>query len=161
MELPIMQQLKKELEGLRYELNTKLPRELEKARAHGDLSENAEYEAAKERQGFVSARIGQLEQRVRELSMYSLESIPHDVVAYGSQVTLENLDDGETETYEMVFPEEVSAAAGQISLGSPMGRALMNKEVGDEVEVRTPKGRRTFEIIALRTLHQRNETNPE
>ena len=161
MELPIVQRLKGELEELRYELNTKLPQELEKARAHGDLSENAEYDAAKERQGFVSARISQIEQRMRELSMYSVESIPHDVVAYGSQVTLENLDDGETETYEIVFPEEVSAARGQISLASPMGRALLNKEVGDEVEVRTPKGTRSFEIVALQTLHERNEARPE
>ena len=161
MELPIMQQLKKELEDLRYELNAKLPQELEKARAHGDLSENAEYDAAKNRQGFVSARIGQMEQRIRELSMYSVESIPHDVIAYGSQVTLENLDSGETETYEIVFPEEVNAAARRVSLASPMGRALLNKGVGDEIEVRTPRGTHTFEIIDLQTLHDRNEISPE
>jgi transcription elongation factor GreA len=155
MELPIIQRLKKEVEDLRYELKTKLPKELEEARAHGDLSENAEYEAAKERQGYVSARIGQLEQRIRELSLYSVESIPQKVVGYGSRVTLENLDDGETETYQMVFPEEVDPARGHISLGSPLGRALISKEVGDEVVVHTPKGKKSYQIVELLTLHDR------
>lgn len=159
MELPVIQRLKKELEELRYELKSKLPKELEEARAHGDLSENAEYEAAKERQGYVSARIHQLEQRIRELSLYSLDSIPHDVVAYGSRVTLESLDDGETQVFELVFPEEVDAAAGQISLSSPVGRALMHKSEGDEVVVQTPKGKRTYQVIELQTLHDRGGRN--
>ncbi len=157
MELPVLQRLKKELDELKYELKAKLPKELEAARAHGDLSENAEYEACKERQGFVTARIGQIEQRIRELSLYSVHSIPHDKVAYGSKVTLESMDDGETTVYEIVFPEEVDAAAGQISLGSPLGRALVNKEVGDEVEVQTPRGKRTYQIVELLTLHDRKK----
>jgi transcription elongation factor GreA len=157
MELPVMQRLKKELDDLRHELKTKLPKELEKARAHGDLSENAEYAAAKERQGYVSARIAQMEQRIRELSLYSVESIPRDVIGYGSRVTLESLDDGETQTFEIVFPEEVDAAEGRISLGSPVGRALLNKEEGDEVEVQTPKGKRAYQIVELKTLHHRRE----
>jgi transcription elongation factor GreA len=152
MELPVTQKLKKELEDLKYELRSKLPKEIEAARAHGDLSENAEYHAAKERQGFVTARIAQLEQRLRELSLYSVESIPRDVVAYGSRVTLEN-DDGELTVYQIVFPEEVDASAGQISLGSPLGRALLSKAVGDEVIVETPRGRQTYQIVELRTLH--------
>ena len=155
MELPVIQRLKKELDELKYELKAKLPKELEAARAHGDLSENAEYEAAKERQGYVTARIGQIEQRIRELSLYSVHSIPHDVVAYGSKVTLESMDDGDTTVYDIVFPEEVDAAAGQISLGSPLGRALLNKGVGDEVEVQTPRGKRTYQIVELLTLHER------
>lgn len=159
MELPVIQRLKKEIDDLRYELKTKLPKELEAARAHGDLSENAEYDAAKERQGFVTARIHQLEQRVRELSLYSVESIPHDVIAYGSRVTLESLDDGERQVFDLVFPEEVDAAAGQISLGSPLGRALLKKGEGDEVVVQTPKGRRTYQIVELQTLHDRNGAN--
>ena len=161
MQLPIVQRLKKEIETLRYELKAKLPKELEAARAHGDLSENAEYEAAKERQGYVSARIAQLEQRMRELSLYTLDALPRDAVAYGSRVKLANLDDGEVSTFEIVFPEEVDASAGLISLSSPMGRALLNKKVGDEIEVQTPRVKQSFEILELETLHQRNSGKSE
>jgi transcription elongation factor GreA len=153
MDLPVMVRLKKELAELKYELTVKLPKELEAARAHGDLSENAEYEAAKARQDFVRSRIGQLEGRVRELSMYNISSIPRDVVAYGSRVTVED-DSGEAIAYEIVFPEEVDASRGQISLSSPIGRALLNKAVGDEVEVQTPSGRRTYQIVELLTFHE-------
>src|SRR5262245_24110734 len=157
MELPVMRRLKKELDELRYELKTKLPKELEVAREHGDLRENAEYEACKERQGYLNARIGQIEQRIRDLSLYSVNSIPRDSVGYGSQVTLENADDGAEEKYEIVFPEEVDPAVGLISIGSPLGRALLNRGVGDEVEVATPKGRRSFQIVELRTIHERED----
>jgi transcription elongation factor GreA len=152
MELPVITRLKKELADLKYELNVKLPKELEAARAHGDLSENAEYEAAKARQDYVRSRLSQLEGRVRELSMYNVASIPRDVVAYGSRVTVED-DAGESMVYEIVFPEEVDAARGRISLSSPLGRALLNKAVGDEVEVQTPSGRRSYQIVDLVTLH--------
>jgi len=155
MELPVIARLKKELAELKHELTVKLPKELEAARAHGDLSENAEYEAAKTRQDYVRSRIAQLEGRVRELSMYNIASIPRDVVAYGSRVTIEDVDAGESIAYEIVFPEEVDAARGQISLSSPIGRALLNKSVGDEVEVHTPSGRRTYQIVDLVTLHER------
>jgi transcription elongation factor GreA len=155
MELPVMQRLKKELADLQYELSHKLPKDLEEARAHGDLSENAEYEAAKNRQEFVRARIGQMQGRIRELSLYNTQSIPHGVVAYGSRVTVEDLDEGQSLVYEIVFPEEVNPAAGQISLGSPIGRALLNRAVGDEVEVQTPRGKRNYQITELLTLHQR------
>lgn len=156
MELPVMQRLKKELADLQYELSHKLPKDLEEARAHGDLSENAEYEAAKNRQEFVRARIAQIQGRIRELSLYNTQSIPHGVVAYGSRVTVEDLDEGQSLVYEIVFPEEVNAAAGQISLGSPIGRALLNRTVGDEVEVQTPRGKRNYQITDLLTLHQRS-----
>jgi transcription elongation factor GreA len=152
MELPVLVRLKKEIAELKYELTVRLPKELEAARAHGDLSENAEWEAAKARQDYVRSRIGQLEGRVRELSMYNVSSIPHDVVAYGSRVSVED-DNGESTVYEIVFPEEVDAARGQISLSSPIGRALLNKAVGDEVEVQTPSGKRTYQIVELLTLH--------
>jgi len=144
MELPVIARLKKELADLKYELNVRLPKELEAARAHGDLSENAEYEAAKARQDYVRSRIGQLEGRVRELSMYNISSIPRDVED----------DAGESTAYDIVFPEEVDAAKGQISLSSPLGRALLNKAVGDEVEVQTPSGKRTYQIVELVTLHE-------
>ena len=152
--------MKREVAELRHELTVKLPKELATAAAHGDLSENAEYEAAKNRQDFVRSRIAQLESRVRELSMYNISSIPHDVVAYGSKVTVED-DKGETVVYEIVFPEEVDAAKGHISLSSPIGRALLNKVVGDEVEVQTPSGKRTYEIVELLTLHERNASSGE
>jgi len=152
MELPVIARLKKELADLKYELTVKLPKELEVARAHGDLSENAEYEAARARQDYVRSRIGQLEGRVRELSLYNVSSIPRDVVAYGSRVTVED-DAGEAVTYDIVFPEEVDAARGQISLSSPLGRALLNKAVGDQVEVQTPGGKRAYQIVELLTLH--------
>ena len=153
MELPVITRLKKELAELKYELTVKLPKELEAARSHGDLSENAEFEAAKERQDYVRSRIAQLEARVRELAMYNVSSIPAGVVAYGSRVVVED-DAGESIAYEIVFPEEVDAGKGQISLSSPLGRALMNKAVGDEVEVQTPRGKRTYQIVELLTLHQ-------
>lgn len=156
MELPVMRRLKKELEDLRFELRHKLPKEIEVARAHGDLRENAEYAAAKERQGLVNARIGQIEQRIRDLSLYTISSIPNHAVGYGSQVTVE-AEDGKEEKYELVFPEEANAAAGLISISSPLARALLNKEVGDDVEVVTPKGKRSFSIVELLTFHQRND----
>ena len=152
MELPVVTRLKKDLQELLHELNVKLPKELQEAAAHGDLSENAEYEAAKSRQEFVRARIAQMQGRIRELSMYTFASIPRDVVAYGSRVTLED-DAGESTTYEIVFPEEVDAARGQISLSSPLGRALLSKAEGDEVEVQTPGGKRAYQIVELLTLH--------
>lgn len=153
MDLPIVQRLKKELQDLQYELNHRLPKELEEARAHGDLSENAEYEAAKARQEIVQSRISQLGGRIRELSMYTLASIPEGVVAYGSRVTVEDLDEGETLVYRLVFPEEADVAVGDVSIGSPLGRALVNRKVGDEVEVVAPKGKRHYQIVDLVTIH--------
>lgn len=156
MELPVMRRLKKELEELRFELRHKLPKEIETARAHGDLRENAEYAAAKERQGLVNARIGHIEQRIRDLSLYTISSIPAEAVGYGSRVTVEG-EDGQEEKYELVFPEEANAAAGMISIGSPLGKALLNKEVGDDVEVVTPKGKRSYSILGLLTFHDRDD----
>ena len=154
MELPIVKRLKKDLEELYHELNVRIPKDLQEAAAHGDLSENAEYEAARARQDFVRARIAQLEERMRQLSLYNLSSIPKDVVAYGSRVKLENVDDGSMIEYNIVFPEEVDPAAGHISLHSPIGQALLRKAVGDEVEVVTPQGKHTYQLVELLTLHE-------
>ncbi|MEW6296234.1 MAG: transcription elongation factor GreA [Thermodesulfobacteriota bacterium] len=153
MELPIVKRLKQELEELYHELNVRIPKDLQEAAAHGDLSENAEYEAARARQDFVRARIAQLEARLRQLSLYNLSSIPHAVVAYGSRVKVEDIDAGEIVEYQIVFPEEVNPAAGHISLHSPIGQALLHKAVGDEVEVVTPRGKRYYQIVELLTLH--------
>ena len=155
MELPVLQKLKKDLGELQHELTHKVPKDLQEAASHGDLSENAEYEAAKHRQDFLRARIAQLQGRIRELSLYNIQSIPRGVVAYGSRVTVEDLEDGQSQVYEIVLPEEVNAAAGMISLGSPIGRALMNKVVGDEVEVQSPRGKRSYQITDLVTMHDR------
>jgi len=156
MELPIVKRLKRDLEELYHELNVRIPKDLQEAAAHGDLSENAEYEAARARQDFVRARIAQLEERVRQLALYNLSSIPQSVIAYGSRVKLEDVEVGEVIEYQIVFPEEVDPAAGYISLHSPLGQALLHKEVGDEVEVITPQGKRYYQIISLLTLHDLN-----
>lgn len=157
MDLPIFQRLKKELAELQYELSHELPKELEEARAHGDLSENAEYEAAKARQELVQIRISQIGGRIRELSMYTIASIPQGVAAYGSRVTVEDLEEEEELVYHLVFPEEAEVAEGRISLGSPLGRALLNRSVGDEIEVHTPKGKRRYQIVDLITIHEKGE----
>jgi transcription elongation factor GreA len=159
MELPILAKLKKELADLKHELTFKIPKDLQTAAAHGDLSENAEYEAAKHRQDFVRSRIAQMEGRVRELSMYTVASIPRGVVAYGSRVTIADVDSGDETEYRIVFPEEVDASRGHISLSSPIGRAMMNKTEGDEVEVQTPSGRRTYQIVTLVTWHDQGAGN--
>jgi transcription elongation factor GreA len=153
MELPIVRRLKQELEDLYHELNVRIPKDLQEAAAHGDLSENAEYEAARARQDFVRARIAQLEDRLRQLSLYNLSNIPQAVVAYGSRVKIEDIDAGEIIEYQIVFPEEVDPAAGYISLHSPIGQALLHRAVGDEVEVVTPQGKRYYQIVSLLTLH--------
>jgi transcription elongation factor GreA len=156
MELPIVKRLKRDLEELYHELHVRIPKDLQEAAAHGDLSENAEYEAARARQDFVRARIAQFEERVRQLALYNLSSIPQAVVAYGSRVKLEDVEAGEVTEYRIVFPEEVDPAAGCISLHSPIGQALLHKEVGDEVEVVTPQGKRYYQIVSLLTLHDLN-----
>jgi len=156
MELPVVKRLKRDLEVLYHELNVRIPKDLQEAAAHGDLSENAEYEAARARQDFVRARIAQLEERARQLSLYNLSSIPESVVAYGSRVKLEDIQAGKVSEYQIVFPEEVDPAAGYISLHSPLGQALLHKEVGDEIEVVTPQGKRLYQIISLLTLHDLN-----
>jgi transcription elongation factor GreA len=155
-DLPIIEKLKKELSDLQYELTRKLPKELQEAASHGDLSENAEYDAAKHRQEYVRARIAQLQARIQQLSLYNMNSVPRGVVGYGSRVTLEDVEDGTRTVYELVMPEEVNPAAGLISVSSPLGQALIHKEVGDEVEVRTPRGQRTYVIVELVTLHERD-----
>ena len=132
MELPIVKRLKQELETLSHELNVRIPKDLQEAAAHGDLSENAEYEAARARQDFVRVRIAQLEERLRQLSLYNLSSIPHEVVAYGSRVTVQDNDEAETIEYRIVFPEEADAATGAISMSLGLG-GQRNPEVAEPV----------------------------
>ncbi len=152
-QLPIVEKLQADLAELRYEFTVELPKVILVAREHGDLSENAEYHAAKERQGFVNARMAQIEQRLRELSLYNWSSIPTDVIGYGSKVDLEDVDSGESVSYSVVFAEEVDTAGGTISMTSPVGQALLNRAEGDEVTIRLPSGTKTYEVLNVVTIH--------
>jgi transcription elongation factor GreA len=149
----VRQKLQAELNELEDELHFKLPKEIQKAREYGDLRENAEYKAALERQSVVTARIRQLRQRLSEVESIDLSKIPTDRVAYGSKVVLFDLDKEEKLTYRLVTSEESDPENGLISTVSPIGQALMGKEEGDEVKVKTPTGFRNFEIHRLTTIH--------
>ena len=150
----VKKKLQDEITALEHEMNVELPKELMKARAHGDLSENAEYKYAKERQGYVSARLGQLKKRLGDIGMLNLNNIPADRTGYGSRVwVLDVKKDIEIE-YKLVSTEEADVAQGIISTTSPIGKALLGKNVGDEVKVQTPAGVKEFEIIRLKTIHE-------
>jgi transcription elongation factor GreA len=152
-ELPVVKRLRESMDVLKRELTIDLPKELERARAHGDLSENAEWAMAKQRQEFLRARLNNLEARVAELATIDLNSIPRDTVGLGSKVVLEDLDEGGSHEYEIVVPEEVDGAQFKISLSSPLGKSLIGKGVDDDVEVQTPKGKRAYGIKNLITIH--------
>ena len=146
--------LQDEITALEYELRNALPKEISKARAHGDLSENAEYHAAKERQGLVNARLNHLRQRLADMSMIDFSKSPRDRVGLGSRVVLLDVKRDEQITYTLVTSEEADAINGKISTTSPIGRGLLGKEVGDIVKVQIPGGIREFEILELVTMHQ-------
>ena len=150
----VKKKLREELAGLEEELHFVLPKEIQKAREFGDLRENAEYKAALERQSFVSARIGQVLQRLDEVESIDLSKIPTDRIAYGSTVVLYDVDGDEDLTYRLVTSEESDPENGLISTVSPIGQSLMGKEEGDEVKVKTPKGWRNFEVKRLKTIHE-------
>ncbi|HEX3746565.1 MAG TPA: transcription elongation factor GreA [Bryobacteraceae bacterium] len=149
----IKKKLQDEIATLDYELHVELPKEILKARLHGDLSENAEYHAAKERQGFVNARIMQLKKRLADISMVDFTKIPHDRVGLGSIVVVLDTKRDEEITYNLVTTEEADAAHGKVSTTSPIGRALLGKVVGDEVKVQSPGGVKELEILKLTTIH--------
>ena len=150
----VKKKLQAELDTLEEELHFKLPKEIQKAREFGDLRENAEYKAAMERQSIVRARIMQVRQRLGEVESIDLSKIPTDRVAYGSSVVLFDLEKEEKVTYRLVTSEESDPENGLISTVSPIGQALMGKEEGDEVKVKTPTGVRNFEISRLTTIHE-------
>lgn len=152
--LDLIKKLQEEIAVLENEFRIELPREILKARAHGDLSENAEYHAAKERQGFVNARLGQLHARLREISMIDMSKIPHDRVGLGSIVVVLDVDKGEQVRYKLVTSEDVDVSKGLISTVSPIGRGLLGKQVGDAVRITIPGGVREMEIVELITIHQ-------
>ncbi len=150
----IKQKLQEEISALETELNIELPKELMKARAHGDLSENAEFKFAKERQGYVNARIGQLKKRLGDLGMLNLSNIPRDRAGYGSHVWVKDVQRAVKVEYKLVTTEEADAEKGLISTTSPIGKALLGRRVGDEVHVQTPAGKKEFELIRLVTIHE-------
>ena len=148
----ILKKFHDEIAALERELKFELPKEIQRARELGDLRENAEYKSAKERQEIVNARIAMLKKRVGEISMINLDRIPHDKAGFGSTVHLRS-SNGEMIVYQLVMPEEADAEKGMISTSSPIGRAILNKEEGDEIKVVTPNGNRQFELVKLITIH--------
>jgi transcription elongation factor GreA len=155
----IKRKLQDEIDALEHELIHELPKEIKKAAALGDLSENAEYHMAKQRQEFVKARVRQIGKRLADLSMVNMNNIPHDRVGLGSTVKIFDNTKNEEMQYKLVTSEESDVATGKISTTSPIGRALLNKKVGDEVIVDSPNGKREMEILKLSTIH--DEIEPE
>ena len=148
----ILKRFSDEISALERELKVDLPKEIQRARELGDLRENADYKAAKDRQDIVNARIAMLKKRVGEISLMNLDRIPHGRAGFGSTVELKAAS-GEMLTYQLVMPEEADAERGLISTSSPIGKAILNKEEGDEITVKTPSGTRTFDLIKLTTIH--------
>jgi len=154
----LIKKLQEEISVLENEFRVELPKEILKARAHGDLKENAEYHAAKERQGFVNARLSQLHARLREISMIDMSKIPTDRVGLGSTVVVLDVEKDVKVTYKLVTSEDVDVSKGLISTSSPIGRGLLGKFVGDTVHIQIPGGKKEMEIIELVTIHQQVPT---
>ena len=153
MSSDIRRRLEEEIQNLEKELREELPRALKTAAALGDLSDNADYQAARERQDFVRVRLGHLKQRVADLSMINFDKIPKDRISLGSKVVLLDVDKNEEITYKLVTTEDANVSEGLISTTSPIGRSLLNKREGDTVEVKIPSGARTFEVLRFTTMH--------
>ncbi|CAN5549446.1 transcription elongation factor GreA [soil metagenome] len=156
MKARILKKFEDEIHKLDRELKTELPKEIQRAREMGDLRENAEYQAAKERQRLVESRISLLSKRVSEISLMNLDKLPADRVGFGSTVHLKD-PAGQILVYQLVMPEDADVEKGLISTASPIGRALLNKEEGDEVTVTAPNGARRFELVKLLTIHDEAE----
>lgn len=151
--LDVTKKLEEQIRVLEYELTNELPAEIKRAVALGDLSENAEYHSAKQRQEFVNAHLGQLKRRMAELSLVNLANIPHDRIGFGSTIVVFDQSKNEELTYKLVTSEESDVTKGLISTTSPIGRALVGKQLGDETTVVTPNGQRVFEILKVSTIH--------
>jgi len=158
----IKRRLSDEIAALERELNHDLPKELKKAIAMGDLSENAEYHMAKQRQEYVRARLGQLKKRMADLSLVNMANIPRDKAALGSTIKVYDSTKDENLEYKLVTSEESDVTKGLISTTSPIGRALLGKKVGDTCVVVTPNGKRELEVLSLTTIHDEadNEEQP-
>ena len=156
MRLPILDKLEKQLMDSKKELDVDIPKALKIATAMGDLSENAEYKAAKERQMFLESRISQLQKLMGDITAIDINRIPKDRSGLGSTLLLKHVDSGEEREYRLVFPEEVDPDIGKLSMASPVGRMLAGKMEGDEVEVPVEGERQSFEVIQLKTIHHEN-----
>lgn len=141
--------LKKELERLKKVDRPENIRAIEEARSHGDLSENAEFEAAKERQGFIEGRVSELEYKLANADVIDPGSLPKDRVVFGSRVLVENIDSGESQKYLLVGPDESDISRGRISVASPLGRSLIGREIGDEIKLQAPGGTRIYELVEI------------
>ena len=148
----LLKRFQEDIEKLERELKMELPKEIQRARELGDLRENAEYQAAKERQTYVNARIAMLSRRMNEIALMNMDRIPHGKAGFGSTVTLIE-STGQRIVYQLVMPEDADAEQGLISTSSPIGRAILTQEEGDEITVSTPLGTRSFEIVKLVTIH--------
>lgn len=155
--IDIRKKLQEDLNAIERELRVDLPKEILKAREHGDLSENAEYKAAKERQSYLEGRKSQLQQRLASLSLVNLDKIPTDRAAYGSRVVLYDYETEREVEYRLVTPEESDISRGRISITSPIGRSLVGKGVGDAIEIVTPSGTKDYEMRGLKTIHEAEE----
>jgi len=153
MKARLIKKFEDELMALDKELKTELPQEIKRARELGDLRENAEYHAAKERQRLVEAKISLLKKRISDIHLMNIDKIPRDRVGFGSSVHLKDAATAAVTVYQLVMPEDADVEHGLISTASPIGRALLNKEEGDEVTVTTPSGSRRFELVKLVTIH--------
>jgi len=152
--IDVRKRLQDQLNGIERELRVDLPKEILRAREHGDLSENAEYKSAKERQSFLEGRKAQLQQRLAALSLVNLEKIPADRAAYGSKVVLFEYETEKEIEYRLVSAEESDINKGLISITSPIGSSLVGKMVGDSIEIVTPSGKKDYEMRSLQTIHQ-------
>ena len=155
MQLKVIEKLEDEIRAVETELHGELPKLIQRAREHGDLSENAEYAAAKERQRLLGARMAQLSARLAKLKLVDLTRIPRDRIGLGSTVVLYDVELDKEVTYELVTTEESDVSAGKISTSSPIGRALLGKRDGDLAEVHTPRGFKEFEVVSLVTFHNK------
>ncbi|MBN2242503.1 MAG: transcription elongation factor GreA [Acidobacteria bacterium] len=155
--IDIRKKLQDELNNIERELRVELPKEILRARELGDLSENAEYKAAKERQAYLEGRKAQLQQRMASLSLVNLDKIPADRAAYGSRVVLYEYETDREVQYRLVSEEESDIARGHISITSPIGRSIVGKMVGDEIEIVTPSGKKDCELRSLKTIHDLEE----
>jgi len=155
--IDVRKKLQDELNAIERELRVDLPREILKAREHGDLSENSEYKAAKERQSYLEGRKAQLQQRLAAMLLVNFDKIPTDRAAYGSKVVLYEYETDKEVEYQLVTAEESNISKGLISITSPIGRSIVGKMVGDAVEIVTPSGKKDFELRGLRTIHEVEE----
>lgn len=146
-------ELKEELDKLKHEFKVELPKKIAEAREHGDLKENADYHAARERQGFVKAKIGQLNAQMQKLNSIKIDEIPNDKVGFGSNVIIKNMKTGETKDITFVTDAETNPSEGKITMSTPFGLALSNKGVGEEAVVTLPVGEEKYKIIKLITIH--------